>query len=194
MKIYLIRHGKTEGNLKKRYIGTTDEPLCEQGMAELENKKKPPVPELLYVSPLLRCRMTAAILYPGVKQIIVPDFRECDFGEFENKNYQELSGNENYQKWIDSMGTLPFPQGERKEDFSHRCVNAFYQTVRIAKEQRASCIAMVVHGGTIMSILEQAALPAKTYYEFQVKNGCGFILEPLTQDTEEKFFSYRTYG
>ena len=27
MKIILIRHGMTEGNLKRRYIGTTDEDL-----------------------------------------------------------------------------------------------------------------------------------------------------------------------
>ena len=31
MTIYLIRHGETFGNQKKRYIGTTDEPLCHSG-------------------------------------------------------------------------------------------------------------------------------------------------------------------
>ena len=31
MDVYLIRHGKTKGNLEGRYIGTTDEPLCEEG-------------------------------------------------------------------------------------------------------------------------------------------------------------------
>ena len=33
--VYLIRHGKTEGNLKKAYIGVTDQPLCLEGRAEL---------------------------------------------------------------------------------------------------------------------------------------------------------------
>ena len=28
MEIVLIRHGATAGNIEKRYIGTTDEPLC----------------------------------------------------------------------------------------------------------------------------------------------------------------------
>ena len=28
MKIVLIRHGATKGNLEKRYIGRTDEDLC----------------------------------------------------------------------------------------------------------------------------------------------------------------------
>ena len=35
MDIYLIRHGKTKGNLEGRYIGTTDEPLCEEGKQSL---------------------------------------------------------------------------------------------------------------------------------------------------------------
>ena len=39
MKIYLIRHGETKGNLKKKYIGRTDEKLCSEGRIKLENKK-----------------------------------------------------------------------------------------------------------------------------------------------------------
>ena len=35
MDVYLIRHGKTKGNLEGRYIGTTDEPLCEEGKQSL---------------------------------------------------------------------------------------------------------------------------------------------------------------
>ena len=35
MKIVLIRHGATAGNIEKRYIGTTDEPLCDTGTAQI---------------------------------------------------------------------------------------------------------------------------------------------------------------
>ena len=31
LKIYLIRHGQTPGNKLKRYIGTTDEQLSQEG-------------------------------------------------------------------------------------------------------------------------------------------------------------------
>ena len=30
-RLYLIRHGITQGNLEGKYIGTTDLPLCEEG-------------------------------------------------------------------------------------------------------------------------------------------------------------------
>ena len=36
-------------------------------------------------------------------------------------------------------------------------------------------MAFVVHGGTIMSILEAFAEEKKNYYDWQVKNGCGYV-------------------
>ena len=176
MIFYLLRHGKTRGNLEKRYIGVTDEPLCVQGRAELEEQKNRFRVQRLFVSPLLRCRETADILFPGMKQEIVEDFRECDFGLFENKNYLELSGEPEYQRWIDSQGTLPFPDGESREEFSERCVSAFYRMEEKCLREQTGSAAMVVHGGTIMSIMERVGIPAGSYYDFQVKNGRGFCL------------------
>ena len=40
MQLIWIRHGLCAGNLEKRYIGTTDEPLCEAGRRELLAKKE----------------------------------------------------------------------------------------------------------------------------------------------------------
>lgn len=171
MKWILIRHGQTQGNREHRYIGCrTDEPLCGQGVAALLAQEYPPVSRV-YASPMKRCLETAAILYPGVPVEIIDDFRECDFGEFENKNYAELNGRADYQAWIDSGGEKPFPGGESRAAFALRCVGAF-EGIR---EQQADC-AVIAHGGTIMAIMEQFARPRGTYYDFQVCNGGGFIL------------------
>ena len=59
MTVYLIRHGKTQGNVERRYIGATDQPLCDQGRAELRGRTVPAADRII-VSPLLRCRETAA--------------------------------------------------------------------------------------------------------------------------------------
>lgn len=67
MRVVLIRHSKTAGNLKGRYIGTTDEPLCEEGIRLLEGKTYPAA-ELVYVSPMKRCRETASLIYPTLTQ------------------------------------------------------------------------------------------------------------------------------
>ena len=81
MKIYFIRHGLTEGNIQKKYIGKTDEPLCTEGIAELRQKLADGDYEnvvneaskagcTIWRSPMLRCAQTAEIIFPGKKNNI----------------------------------------------------------------------------------------------------------------------------
>ena len=116
IRLYLIRHGQTPGNKLQRYIGTTDEPLSTEGKEFLE-KLTYPMPEALLRKSALPLCGNCGILFPGKSFHIIEELSECDFGEFENKNYKELSGNQDYQRWIDSNGTLPFPGGESREAF-----------------------------------------------------------------------------
>ena len=174
MKLYLIRHGLTQGNLEHRYIGCrTDEALCDEGITRLRMLRLPPVDRVL-VSPMKRCIQSAEILYPAVRPETVRDFRECDFGDFEGKNYKELNGDPAYQAWIDSNGELPVPGGESRKQFAERCVRAFEKLDLFAGD--ADC-ALVAHGGTLMAIMEVCAMPRGSYFEFQTGCGEGFVLE-----------------
>lgn len=184
MRVILIRHSKTAGNLLGRYIGTTDESLCPEGIALLKQKTYP-LAEALYVSPMKRCRETGAMIYPELPMREEPLLRECDFGDFENKNYLELNGNPDYQAWVDSGGTLPFPGGESRETFHLRCEKGFSNVVEDALAHSFGTIAVVAHGGTLMSVLEAFAVPKKPYYDWQVKNGRGFLLE-VPEDFPDK--------
>lgn len=170
-KIYLIRHGKTAGNEQKRYIGRTDEPLCASGRESLALCVAPQA-DIVAVSPLLRCRESAQILYPGREQFVVRDFRECDFGDFENKNYIELSSNPDYQAWVDSGGEMAFPHGESPKEFRARCAAAFARFCSSLKEGESA--ALIVHGGTIMSVLEAYAAQKRSFYDWHTENGQGY--------------------
>ena len=176
LKIWLIRHGMTEGNRYQRYIGVTDEPLCEEGR-ELLEKFTYPKPQAVFVSPLKRCLETAAILFGDPKVRIIDQLAECDFGEFEHKNYKELSGDPRYQAWIDSNGILAFPGGESKDECATRNLEGFQRAVSACIREEITEAALVVHGGTIMNIMEQYALPKKEFYEWHVGNGCGYLVE-----------------
>ena len=187
MEVRLIRHFATEGNLEKRYIGVTDEEIKteyvlehtlkkeENGRYGKENGREEWKPELVIVSPLRRCRQTAELIYPEYKQRIVPDFRECDFGIFEGKNYKELSGNEQYQRWIDSNATIPFPQGEDVADFKKRSVKGWYDMIKQCRLLNYSDIACVIHGGTIMSVMSE--IYGGGYYDYHCGNGDGYICD-----------------
>ena len=173
MKIIFIRHGQTKGNEEKRYIGRTDESLSQKGIEEIKNRLYPDVDTVL-VSPMKRCVETAKIIYPDSKYIICNDFRECDFGIFEGKTYEELKDREEYQAWLDSGGTIAFPEGEEQKEFRSRCVRGMLcQVDRLCKENVESA-AFVVHGGTIMAVLEQLAEDQKDFYHWQVENGGGY--------------------
>lgn len=179
--MFLIRHGKTKGNLEHRYIGRTDESLCEKGKEELLRRRAPEV-QRVYASPMRRCIQTAEILYPAREFLKVEDFRECDFGRFEGKNYQELSKDPGYQAWIDSGGSLAFPGGESPADFRRRCVHGFERVLDGCRKDGVQTVALIVHGGTIMSIMEAYARPRGTYYDYQVGNGEGYELV-ITDDS-----------
>ena len=173
MSVLLIRHGLTKGNLERRYVGCrTDEPLCEEGRRRLEGRKYPPAARVM-ASPMARCLETARLLYPALEPVTVPDFRECDFGAFENRNYEELQDSGAYRSWLASGGEMPFPGGESRRTFAARCVAAF-DALRLFDQPGDT--ALVVHGGTIMAILEAYARPKGRYFDFQVPCGAGYVL------------------
>ena len=187
MKLLLIRHGATPGNLEKRYVGRTDESLTQESLETLGKEAKKirklaGKPAAIITSPMKRCLETAETLfpehdYPQVPRVRVEDLSECDFGEFENKNYKELSGNQDYQRWIDSNGTLPFPGGESREAFKHRSLTGFQKAVTQCIRNNIKTAALVIHGGTIMNIMEEYADRPRAFYEWHVKNGGGYLAE-----------------
>lgn len=170
IELLFIRHGATEGNLHHRYIGRTDEPLCGEGIAQVETlRKQGLLIDELFVSPLLRTRQTADILFPKMPYTVVDGFAEMDFGRFEGKAADELSGDPAYQAWVDAMCLTPIPDGESVADFKIRCCEAFTETIRTVPDGLR--VGFVVHGGVIMAIMEAYAFPKKDFYAYHIGNG-----------------------
>ncbi|MDR1753424.1 MAG: histidine phosphatase family protein [Eubacterium sp.] len=180
MKLLFIRHGETLGNAEKRYIGITDENLSRDGKVKLKTLIKNasyPTADRVYTSSLKRATQTAELIYPGVAAVRVSDFRECDFGDFEGRNYVELNGDPSYQIWIDSGGEMKFPNGESRAELSDRVILAFEKIMKTLYLKGAECTAFVVHKGTIMSIMDRYAKPERPYFDWSMQNGHGFICE-----------------
>ena len=170
INLIFIRHGATAGNLEKRYIGRTDEPLCEAGREQvLKLKEQELKADRIFVSPMLRARQTAELLFPGEQHSIAAGLSETDFGIFEGKTAAELSDSPEYQAWVDSMCLDPIPGGESVADFKKRCCEAFSRVLQTIPDN--SSAAFVVHGGVIMAILEEYALPKRGFYDYHIGNG-----------------------
>ena len=63
IKLVMIRHGETDANKEHRYLGRTDEPLCEQAKENLYARVNCyPKIDILFTSPMKRCIETAGIM------------------------------------------------------------------------------------------------------------------------------------
>ena len=170
--ITLIRHGRTSGNREKRYVGATDEALSSEGELDIKTRHYPNA-DIVFSSPMIRCLQTAKIIYPDQEPIVIPELRETDFGRFEGKNYQELSGDKEYQAWIESNGEAPFPGGESRSQASSRTMKGFEKLLALSQDYEN--ISVVAHGGTIMAILSN--IFGGDYYSYHVENGEGYTFD-----------------
>ncbi|MBP5276706.1 MAG: histidine phosphatase family protein [Lachnospiraceae bacterium] len=169
----------TKNNLEKRYCGkNNNDDLIDEGI-EIIGKNKGeglyPTVDLLFSSSQIRALHSAKIIYPELDPIIIDEFDETDFGEFEGKNYEELKDNPLYQKWIDSNGEAAFPGGESKAEHCERVKIGFTKALEIASKKGIKSMAIVGHGGTIMALLSTYA--SMNYYDCMVSTGLGYVCE-----------------
>ncbi len=174
MELILIRHGMTEGNKEKRFIGVTDEPLAPEGK-DLARRTAHALPavEHVYRSPLLRCAQTAALLWPGVEDTVIGGLRETDFGPFEGRNHEELKDDPLYQRWVAAWGTGEFTVGESEESVRARACAGLARVLEDARAKGFSQVGVVSHGGTLRTLMWEYGYPAREkYYDWAFPN-CG---------------------
>ena len=161
-KIYLVRHGKREG--EGRFIGITDVPLNNAGRKEAAilsgffndlAAKKGTMP-LIFTSPLVRSRETAEIIaggLPGVKLKEVPMLHEVDLGEWEGRSLEEIKRSypEEFEERDRVIGTFKIPGGENFLEGGERFKKAVFD-IREGTEKDRDII-IVAHAGVIRAFL-----------------------------------------
>ena len=190
MELILIRHGTTQGNLERRFIGRLDVPLAPQG-EELARRVGSTLPAVdhIYRSPLRRCEQTAELLWPGTAMTVIDELKETDFGPFEGKNHEELKDDPLYQAWIgqatDShLNYAAMPVGESPEQVTERVSVGLQKLVADALDWGFDRVGVVSHGGALMGLLTRYGRPVREYYGWMCPN-CGGFRMALDPDTLE---------
>ena len=171
-RLYLIRHGKTEANLRHRYCGATDLPLSEAGREELKGLHYEISNVRFLTSGMLRTEQTLAALFGDVPHEKRPAFREVDFGIFEMHTYEELKNDPAYLDWItgDNMANVP-PKGESGNQMLARILATLPELMR-------EDTVLVTHGGVIAAIMEHLFPEEnKSRYQWQPDPGHGYLIE-----------------
>ncbi len=162
MKLYLIRHAESYGNIRGKIISSTDFKLTEKGIAQsqrigqkicLELKEKP---ISAYCSSLARAKQTLIEILRCIGQenaeIIETDLlKEMNLGLLEGMTWEERR-----QKYpeIDldkKLSLLQVPYGESYQDVKNRC-KAFTEKY-LEKETDEKNILIVSHGITLRILI-----------------------------------------
>lgn len=185
-RLYLVRHGITQGNLDGIYTGSgTDEPLCAQGVQQLRDLRARfayPKVRTVFASPLKRALQSAEILFPEADdRIILQDLRENGFGEFEGRSVQELVHDAHFKKWVDPAAHYTPAGGESAADFHARCGSVLMKLFEYMMKTGLEEAACVTHGGVIMSMLAQRGMPKRAPELWMADSGCGYALQCSTE-------------
>ncbi len=192
-KLILIRHGITEGNLKKWFYGSTDIPLTEEGTIELRRLKEkgcyPIVPDdtQFVISGLLRTKQTLNILYGDKDYIEVPEIKEMNFGDFECNSYEDIKENPDFDKWVwDKTGEVETKNGESRNQFSVRVWEGLKKVINLHRLKELShrhsgkdAITVAVCHGGVISVMMEKMFPGekKTMWDWIPDPGSGYIID-----------------
>ena len=178
-RLTLIRHGLTEGNVRRWYYGALDLPLCEAGQAAVQEAAAgglyPPYSgERILTSGMLRTEQTLRLIYGEAPHEIWPELREISFGIFEGKSYDELKGLAEYEAWLagDWFRNVP-PRGESFADSKARLLRGLDEL--LSRKDNTIC---VCHGGTILTAMANLfPEEGKDGYAWQPKPGFGYEID-----------------
>lgn len=169
--ITLLRHGLTEANERREYLGWTDSPLSVKGRKQIQQIKDSfSEYELLISSDLQRCVDTAKLFFPNSEILLNPLFREMNWGLWEGKTYEQLEEENHYQNWLKNPMEASVPEGESYPIFSKRVESGFQQLF----QKEFKNIAIMTHGGVIRELLVRYAPEEKSFWDWDIPHAGGY--------------------
>jgi broad specificity phosphatase PhoE len=169
MKLLLVRHGESLGNLKRQWQGWMDVPLTELGQDQARRlterlfqwsmENSVPI-AAVYSSTLARAFQTASILAERWRVPLVLDsrLRERDIGVLQGLTWSDVEqrhpdvAQDIRQRW-----TVPaLPDGETTDQLTERVGRAIDEiVVRTNGTRDGQAVVVVSHGGSINAYLNQ---------------------------------------
>lgn len=170
MKIYWVRHGKTQQNEKNNYYGKLDVRLTPEGVREIKEIQTNFNDCInVYTSPAARAIETAGILFSNVYFKADARLLERNMGIFEGMNYGEIG--KKYpgecKMWDENWQDYCIPEGESARMQYERVVSFIKELEALGEDAIAVC-----HAGTIrMAICYMLGGNLDMFWKFNVHTG-----------------------
>ncbi len=177
MKLILIRHGKTQHNIDEKFCGSTDAEVCEIGVEELLKLKetiKYPKAERFFTSGMKRTNKTLEVLYGIENPEVLEQFKEMNFGDFENVTFKQLESDERFVEWSKDTFNQRCPGGESGKDMLERLVTG----IEKLKHTKEKSIVVVSHGAVIATAMQYLFRDIEISFQQLIPdNGRGYIID-----------------
>ena len=181
-RLLLVRHGITEFNSARKFVGHSDVELSTIGCRQAERLRDRLVNnkiDAVYSSDLKRAVMTAKIVSSGheVDIEIYPELKELDYGDIEGLTFEEASLL--YPEVAESMANLSLqlklPGGESFEKFIRRTGKFLNQLKRHTPSQT---VLIISHGGPLRALIcHLLGIEAGHWRKFRFNNASLTVLE-----------------
>ena len=180
VRVYIVRHGRTEWNKEGRLQGQIDVKLDETGIAQAEKTGQRFAGMKLaavLVSPLSRSRVTGEAIAKaaGCETIVAdPGFMEINLGAVQGKTMKEVLASDLApiaKQWAAAPDTVRYPGegGESLEMVEKRAVEALE---RLAAQYEGNVV-LATHGAAATVLLAHyLGSPLSNYWRFKLDN-CG---------------------
>jgi len=153
--LFLVRHGETEWNLKKRYQGQTEIRLNARGrrQARLTARRLAGIAfHAVYSSDLSRAKECAEILAKshGLEVKALAALRERNFGKLEGLTREEAKRRRWWKRIEESDGFAAAPAGETRLQMRQRVIRCMNEIIARHEGQK---VLIVTHGGPISQMV-----------------------------------------
>ncbi len=185
MRLYIIRHGETDWNVKRRFQGRSDIPLNEEGrrLARITAEALREVPfTKIYTSPLKRAYETALIIKGDRELPVMEEHRiiEISFGEYEGL----CCGKENYNipdpefmNFFDKPEAYRPPKGAEGIDELKARTADFLQEIVYNKDMADDTILVSTHGAALRGLLSNIQhIGIEDFWEGGVHKNCAVTI------------------
>ncbi len=202
MKLYIIRHGETDWNVKRRFQGRADIPLNEEGrrLARITSEAlKETAFTKIYTSPLKRAYETAMII-KGDRDIPVieePRIIEIGFGEYEGlccgKDNFNIPDPE-FMNFFDKPEAYKPPRGaEGIDELKARTADFLHEIVH-NKNMENDTILVSTHGAALRGLLSYInGIELKDFWKGGVHKNCAVTIVDVNDGRAVIIEEGRTY-
>lgn len=193
MKLYLVRHGRTEDNMRGLFSGARDQDVCPEGLeAVRETAQKLARVKFTraFSSPKKRCLTTMEEIKKanqfGFSYQVESGLTEMDFGLFEGYPFEELEQKypSEIQAFLADWQSFTFPEGDDTREFYQRAQGKVKEIAALGSPEENTLL--VSHEGFILAAVAGIIHgKLEKMFETRLQNAGYLVIEAHRQENGE---------